>query len=197
MSPMVPPARGETDPCAPRGPRSQHAPLSGKVREGSQRARHLKAKDGEEFIICVRFGPGREERTSRWRELPLQKHVGETEKERERDRERERWERDTERWRETDRQRWRETESERDRDRERKRDGRETETGREGERDRDGAEGTQRDRHSGTGCRAEQERGEGRGCPEGGAPRRWGERGSLGSPGLARCRLPGKPGALS
>lgn len=68
--------------------RRWHLDLSGKVSEDSQRGRHLQVKDEEEFIMCVRLGTGREEKSSRQRASPLQEHVGESARDRDRDRER-------------------------------------------------------------------------------------------------------------
>lgn len=80
--------RGDARLCAaPRGPRRWHLPLSGEVREDSQRGRHLKVKD-EELTVCRNLGAGSGEKPSRQRESPLQGCVGERQRHRDRGTER-------------------------------------------------------------------------------------------------------------
>lgn len=114
MSPMVPLPGGETDRCVHHVAQGASIHLSGKVREESQSGRHLKVKDEEEFIMCMRLGAGREERTSRWREWPLQKHVGERQRKRGRQTETEKKRDGRETQREMERKTDRRTKMERD-----------------------------------------------------------------------------------
>lgn len=74
----------------------------------------MKVKDEEEFIMCMRLGAGREERTSRWREWPLQKHVGERQRKRGRETETEKKRDGRETQREMERKTDRRTKMERD-----------------------------------------------------------------------------------